>query len=76
MLSKAKKKIYLGAGFGAMAVACVAGYYLFSHVRTRVFVWLNPTADIEGKTAIDHYFQNGAKIDGCKLVEKSNIQIK
>ena len=44
-----KKKIYLGAGFGAMAVACVAGYYLFSHVRTRVFVWLNPTADIDNQ---------------------------
>lgn len=44
-----KKAIYLGAGFGGMAVACVAGYYLFSHVRTRVFVWLNPTADIDNK---------------------------
>lgn len=44
-----KKVIYLGAGFGAMAAACVAGYYLFSHVRTRVFVWLNPTADIDNK---------------------------
>ena len=44
-----KKPIYLGAGFGGMAVACVAGYYLFSHVRTRVFVWLDPTADIDNK---------------------------
>lgn len=44
-----KKVIYLGAGFGGMAIACVAGYYLFSHVRTRVFVWLNPTADIDNK---------------------------
>lgn len=44
-----KKVLYLGAGFGGMAVACVAGYYLFSHVRTRVFVWLNPTADIDNK---------------------------
>ncbi len=44
-----KKAIYLGAGFSGMAVACVAGYYLFSHVRTRVFVWLNPTADIDNK---------------------------
>lgn len=44
-----KKVVYLGAGFTGMAVACVAGYYLFSHVRTRVFVWLNPTADINNK---------------------------
>lgn len=44
-----KKPVYLGAGFGGMAVACVAGYYLFSHVRTRVFVWLDPTADIDNK---------------------------
>lgn len=44
-----KKALYLGVGFGGMAVACVAGYYLFSHVRTRVFVWLNPTADIDNK---------------------------
>ncbi len=44
-----KKMVYLGAGLGAMAVACVAGYYLFSHVRTRVFVWLYPTADIDNQ---------------------------
>lgn len=28
------------------------------------------------KTAIKEALQNGAKIDGCALVEKSNIQIK
>lgn len=44
-----KKPIYLGIGFGGMAIASVVGYYLFSHVRTRVFVWLNPTADIDNK---------------------------
>ena len=44
-----KNRVYLGAGFGGMAVACVAGYFLFSHVRTRVQVWLNPTADIDNK---------------------------
>lgn len=44
-----KKVLYLGAGFGGMAVACVAGYFLFSHVQTRVFVWLNPTADIDNR---------------------------
>lgn len=44
-----KKVIYLGAGFAGIAVACVAGYHLFSHVRTRFFVWMNPTADIDNK---------------------------
>ena len=44
-----KKPIYLCAGFSAMGIAAVAGYFLFSHVRTRVFVWLNPTADIDNK---------------------------
>lgn len=42
-----KKKRYLFAGFGLLAVACVAGYFLFSHVRTRVFAWLYPLADID-----------------------------
>jgi len=44
-----KKILYLGAGLGGMAIASVAGYFLFSHVRTRVFVWLNPTADIDNQ---------------------------
>lgn len=44
-----KKKRYLVAGLGGMAVACVLGYYLFSHVRTRFFVWMNPTADIDNR---------------------------
>ena len=44
-----KKKRYLIAGFGLMSVACVASYFLFSHVRTRVFVWLNPLADIDNQ---------------------------
>lgn len=44
-----KKFVYLGAGIGGMAVASVVGYHLFSHVRTRVFVWLNPTADIDNQ---------------------------
>ena len=42
-----KKIVYLGAGIGGMAVASILGYHLFSHVQTRVFVWLNPTADID-----------------------------
>ncbi len=44
-----KKIIYLGVGTVGMLVACVAGYHLFSHVRTRFDVWLNPTADIDGR---------------------------
>ncbi|MBQ3559110.1 MAG: FtsW/RodA/SpoVE family cell cycle protein [Agathobacter sp.] len=44
-----KKVVYLGAGFAGIAVACVAGYHLFSHVQTRFFVWMNPTADIDNK---------------------------
>jgi len=44
-----KRILYLGAGLGGMAIASVLGYYLFSHVRTRVFVWLNPTADIDNQ---------------------------
>ena len=42
-----KKRRYLAVGFGLMGIACVAGYFLFSHVRTRVFAWLNPLADID-----------------------------
>lgn len=44
-----KKKRYLFTGFGLMGIACVAGYLLFSHVRTRVFVWLDPLADIDNQ---------------------------
>lgn len=50
MIYVASKKIYyLVAGLGAVSIASVAGYFLFSHVRTRVFVWFNPTADIDNK---------------------------
>lgn len=48
MIYVASRKLrYLLVGSGGIAVAAVAGYFLFSHVRTRVFVWLNPTADID-----------------------------
>lgn len=43
-----KKPIYIGAGLIAGALASVAGYFLFAHVRTRVFAWLDPFADIGG----------------------------
>ncbi len=35
------------AGLGAGAVACVIGYFAFSHVRVRVLAWQNPLAVIE-----------------------------
>jgi len=44
-----KKPLYLLAGVGGISLAGIAGYFLFSHVRTRVFVWLNPTADIDNQ---------------------------
>lgn len=43
------RKRYLGAGIIGIGLASVVGYYAFSHVQTRVFVWLNPTADIDNQ---------------------------
>ncbi len=48
MIYVASKKVrYLLIGTGGISIAAVLGYALFSHVQTRVFVWLNPTADID-----------------------------
>lgn len=44
-----KQKKYLLAGAGGISAAAVLGYFVFSHVRTRVDVWLNPTADIDNR---------------------------
>lgn len=44
-----KRKAYLGAGAIGISMAFVVGYYVFSHVQTRVSVWLNPTADIDNQ---------------------------
>lgn len=44
-----RRKEYLLAGTAGICIAGVAGYFLFSHVRTRVFVWLDPLADIDNK---------------------------
>ncbi len=44
-----KEKRYLFAGAGGITVAGVLAYFLFSHVQTRVDVWLNPMADIDNK---------------------------
>lgn len=43
------RKRYLLYGFGAMSLAGVLSYHLFSHVRTRVFAWRDPWADISDK---------------------------
>ena len=40
--------LYLAAGLGSGSLAAVAAYFLFSHVRVRVEVWLNPFADYAG----------------------------
>jgi len=43
------RKRYLAAGGAGICMAFVAGYHVFSHVQTRVSVWLNPTADIDNQ---------------------------
>lgn len=39
----------LSLGAAATALAGTASYFLFSHVRTRIFAWLNPWADISNR---------------------------
>ncbi len=36
-------------GTGAGAAASVAAYHIFSHVKQRVLMWINPWSDIDGK---------------------------
>ena len=43
------KKRYLCIGSVCICLAAVAGYFMFSHVRTRVFAWLTPLADFDRK---------------------------
>lgn len=40
--------MYLLAGLAAGALAAVAAYFLFSHVRQRVDIWLDPFRDYQG----------------------------
>ncbi len=42
-----RRFLYFGAGLGAMSLAAVAGYHLFSHVRTRVLAWSDPLSVID-----------------------------
>lgn len=37
-----KKAIYFVGGIGGASIAFVLGYYMFSHVRARVMIWLDP----------------------------------
>ncbi len=49
MVCVATEKVrYAFLGLGGMAVASVAAYKLFSHVRVRVNVWRDPFADYQG----------------------------
>lgn len=41
--------LYLLAGLAGGSGASIFAYRLFAHVRTRVFVWSNPWADIDNK---------------------------
>ncbi|MDO4169147.1 MAG: FtsW/RodA/SpoVE family cell cycle protein [Lachnospiraceae bacterium] len=50
MLYAATAKMkYLLAGFGSGALASVAAYFIFGHVRERVMGWKDPFALIDGK---------------------------
>ncbi|MGN0414359.1 MAG: FtsW/RodA/SpoVE family cell cycle protein [Agathobacter sp.] len=42
-----RRFVYFGAGLAAMSLASVAGYHLFSHVRTRVQAWSDPLSVID-----------------------------
>lgn len=41
--------LYMFAGIGAGAAACVIGYKLFSHVRVRVLAWQSPLSVIDNE---------------------------
>lgn len=43
------RAVYLGLGAIGAAAAGTIAYRLFSHVRTRVFAWMDPWADIDNK---------------------------
>ena len=44
-----KQKAFLFIGIGGFAAAAFAAYHLFSHVKVRVQVWLDPWSDIDNK---------------------------
>ena len=42
--------LYLAAGFGSGGIAAVAAYHLFSHVRVRVKMWMDPFYDYDNRS--------------------------
>ncbi len=56
-----KKIAYMGAGFLGGAVASVAAYYLFGHVRQRISAWKDPMAvyEDEGYQIVQSLFAIG-----------------
>ena len=48
VVTATRKFRYFFVGVGGMAAASVAAYRLFSHIRVRVAVWMNPFADYSG----------------------------
>ena len=40
--------LYLGLGFAGAAAGGIIGYSMFSHVKRRVAIWINPWTDYEG----------------------------
>ncbi len=42
------RKLLTFTGLGVLCIGAVASYFLFSHVRTRVDIWLDPWADYAG----------------------------
>lgn len=43
------KLYYILIGLVGASLASIGAYYLFAHVRVRVFAWLNPWVDVAGK---------------------------
>jgi cell division protein FtsW (lipid II flippase) len=44
-----KRTVYFVGGFGAMALAAVAGAKLFTHVQTRILAWRDPLSVIDNE---------------------------
>ncbi|SHF36315.1 cell division protein FtsW, lipid II flippase [Caldanaerobius fijiensis DSM 17918] len=41
--------IYTGLGLAALGAGGVMSFYIFEHVRIRIYAWLNPWIDVPGK---------------------------